>query len=48
MEYAIPLIVALLLVAVVWKLFKGMAKTIALVGLLVLAAIYVFGFGGLG
>jgi|GEM_PF-3394069 hypothetical protein len=47
MEYAIPLIVALLIIAVIWKMFKGIAKTVALVGLLVIAAIYVFGFGGL-
>ena len=47
MEYAIPLIVALLIIAVIWKMFKGIAKTVALVGLLVIAAIYAFGFGGL-
>ncbi|MGB7404671.1 MAG: hypothetical protein WA906_03195 [Pacificimonas sp.] len=38
-------IVALVLIAIVWKLFKGIAKTIALVAILALAAIFIFGVG---
>ena len=43
MELAIPILIALVLVAVAWKLFKGAAKTIALVVIAGLAALYVFG-----
>ncbi len=48
MELIVPLIVALVLIVIAWKVFKGMVKTVALVGIAVLAAIYVFGTGGLG
>ena len=31
MEFAIPVVVALVLVVVAWKMLKGLAKTVALV-----------------
>jgi len=43
MELAIPIIVALVLIVVAWKLLKGVAKTVALVVIAGLAALYVFG-----
>ena len=43
MEFVIPLVVALVAVVVSWKLLKGLVKTVALVAILVLAAIFVFG-----
>ncbi len=39
----IPLVVALVLVFVAWKVFKGVVKTVALIGILVIAAAVVFG-----
>jgi hypothetical protein len=45
MELVIPFIVALVLVVVAWKLLKGVVKTVVLVGILALAALYVFGGG---
>ena len=47
MEPFIPLVVALVLIVVAWKVLKGLVKTIVLVAIAVLAAVYVFG-GGLG
>ena len=47
MEPFIPLVVALVLIVVAWKVLKGLAKTIALIAIAGLAALYVFG-GGLG
>jgi hypothetical protein len=46
-ELVIPIAVALVLVVVAWKLLKGLVKTVALVAILALAALYVFG-GGIG
>jgi hypothetical protein len=46
MELVLPLIVALVGIVIAWKLLKGLVKTIVLVGILALAAVYVF--GGLG
>ncbi len=43
MEAAVPLVVALLLVFVAWKLLKGLVKTVVLVAIAALAALYVFG-----
>ncbi|WP_165362137.1 hypothetical protein [Qipengyuania thermophila] len=37
------LVVALIAVVIAWKLFKGVAKTVALVAILALAALVVFG-----
>jgi len=46
-DLIIPIVVALVLVVIAWKVFKGLIKTVVLVGILALAALYVFG-GGLG
>ena len=46
MELVLPLIVALVAVVIAWNLLKGLVKTVVLVGILALAALYVF--GGLG
>jgi len=46
-DLIIPIVVALVLVVIAWKVFKGLVKTVVLVGILALAALYVFG-GGLG
>jgi hypothetical protein len=46
MELVLPLIVALVGIVIAWKLLKGLVKTVVLVGILALAAVYVF--GGLG
>jgi hydrogenase/urease accessory protein HupE len=43
MEPIVILVVALLGVVLAWKLLKGLVKTVVLVGILALAAIYVFG-----
>ena len=43
MELIVPLAVALVLVVVAWKLLKGLVKTVVLVGILALAAVWVFG-----
>jgi hypothetical protein len=43
MEPIVVIVVALLGVVLAWKLLKGLVKTAVLVGLLVLAAVYVFG-----
>ncbi len=42
-ELIVPVVVALVLVAIAWKLLKGLIKTVALVAILALAALYVFG-----
>ena len=47
MDLVIPVVVALVGIFIAWKLLKGLVKTVVLVGILVLAAVYVFG-GGLG
>ena len=47
MEPFIPLVVALVLIVIAWKVLKGLVKTIALIAIAGLAALYVFG-GGLG
>ncbi|GGD76444.1 hypothetical protein [Croceicoccus mobilis] len=43
MEPFIPIIVALVGVIIAWKVLKGLVKTIALVAILAVAAIFVFG-----
>ena len=43
MELLIPVAVALVLIVIAWKLLKGLVKTVVLVGILVLAAVWVFG-----
>jgi len=48
MEMIVPIAVALVLVVVAWKMLKGLIKTVALVGILALAALYVYSSGGFG
>ena len=48
MELIVPVVVALVGIVIAWKLLKGLIKTVVLVGILALAAFYVFGTGGLG
>ena len=43
----IPIVIALVGVVIAWKLLKGLIKTVVLVAILALAALYVFG-GGFG
>ncbi|WP_181950859.1 hypothetical protein [Aurantiacibacter spongiae] len=43
----ITLVVALLAIVIAWKFLKGVIKTVVLVGILVVAALVVFG-GGIG
>lgn len=47
METIIPILVALVLVAIAWKVLVGIVKTVALLVIVGLAAVYVFGFGGM-
>ena len=41
----VTIIVAVLLVFLAWKFLKGIVKTVALVAILVVAALFVFGGG---
>ena len=41
------LVVALILVVIAWKVLKGIVKTVALVAILLIAAFFVFGPGGM-
>ncbi len=43
----VSLIVALILIVIAWKVFTGIVKTVALVAIVALAAVYLFGFGGM-
>jgi hypothetical protein len=43
MTLLVPIVVALIAVVLAWKLLKGLIKTTALVGIVVLAAIFMFG-----
>jgi hypothetical protein len=43
MELVLPLVVALVGIVIAWKLLKGLVKTVVLVGILALAAVWVFG-----
>ena len=47
MEFAFPIIIALVLVFIAWKVLAGIVKTIALLAVAGIAAVYVFGFGGM-
>ena len=47
-DLIVPVAIALVLIVVAWKVLKGLVKTVALVGIAVLAALYVFQSGGLG
>ncbi|WP_162848935.1 hypothetical protein [Aurantiacibacter suaedae] len=46
MDQILPIVIALILVAIAWKVLTGIVKTVALVVILALAAVFVF--GGLG
>jgi hypothetical protein len=46
MELVLPLVVALVGIVIAWKLLKGLVKTVVLVAILALAAVWVL--GGLG
>ena len=48
MELIVPVAVALVLIVIAWKMLKGLVKTVALVGILAVAAFYVFRTGGFG
>ena len=41
----VTIVVAVLLVILAWKFLKGIVKTVALVAILVVAALFVFGGG---
>ncbi|WP_394271168.1 hypothetical protein [Qipengyuania sp.] len=43
----VTIILALIAVFIAWKVLKGVVKTVVLVGILIVAAMVVFG-GGLG
>jgi len=48
MELVVPIVVALVAIVIAWKLLKGLVKTVVLVGILALVALWVFQSGGLG
>ncbi len=39
----ISILIALVLIVIAWKVFKGVVKTVVLAGILIAAAIFVFG-----
>lgn len=43
MEQYLPILIALVLVVIAWKVLKGVAKTAVLVAILIAAGIYVAG-----
>jgi mannose/fructose/N-acetylgalactosamine-specific phosphotransferase system component IID len=43
MEQILPIVVALLLIVLAWKFLKGVVKTVVLLAVLVVAALFVFG-----
>jgi hypothetical protein len=43
MDRIVPIIVALIAIVLAWKLLKGLAKTVALAVIVVLAVLFVFG-----
>ncbi len=45
MDQILPIIIALILVFIAWKVLKGIIKTVVLIAILAAAAIYVFGVG---
>lgn len=45
MSFLIPIIIALIAIFIVWKLFAGLVKTVALVVILIAVAVYIFGVG---
>ncbi len=47
MEQIIPILLAVVLIFIAWKVLKGIVKTVALVAILAAVAIWVFFGGGL-
>lgn len=47
MEQFIPILLAVVLIFIAWKVLKGIFKTVALVAILAAVAIWVFFGGGL-
>tara|TARA_E500000305_G_C3983467_1_gene218100 strand:+ start:622 stop:765 length:144 start_codon:yes stop_codon:yes gene_type:complete len=45
MDPIVTALVAVVLIAIAWKVFKGIVKTVALVAILAVAALFVFGGG---
>jgi hypothetical protein len=43
MDFIIAIVVAIVAIVVAWKMLKGLVKTAALVGILILATIFMFG-----
>ncbi len=43
MEQFLPIVIALILIVIAWKVLKGIVKTVALVAILAAVAIWVFG-----
>jgi hypothetical protein len=43
MEAVVPLLVALVLILLAWKFLAGVVKTVVLVAILAVAALFVFG-----
>ena len=46
MEQWLPIIIALVLIVIAWKVLKGMVKTVVLAVILIAAALWVFGVLG--
>ncbi|GAA5057569.1 hypothetical protein GCM10023208_23190 [Erythrobacter westpacificensis] len=44
-EQIIPILIAIVLIAIAWKVLKGIVKTVALVVILAAVAVWVFGGG---
>lgn len=42
-EQIVPLLIAIVLIAIAWKVLKGIVKTVALVVILAAVAFWVFG-----
>jgi len=47
MDPIVTALVAVVLIAIAWKVFKGIVKTVILLAILAIAALVVFG-GGIG
>ncbi len=43
MEQFLPILIAIVLIALAWKVLKGIVKTVALVVILAAVALWVFG-----
>ena len=45
-DQIVPILIAVVLIAIAWKVLKGIVKTVALV--VILAAVAIWVFGGMG